>query len=419
MNNRHTLAILSIAWAAVTLCLAPCARAYDDPFAAFLDSLPVVTQSITQESEGTGASAITTESFTFSSRHGTNTVYAILAYPQRPGKYPGILVLHGGGGHAEGLRGEIKGHARAGYIAMTIDTPDLCTDDKARTGHTTGPWRSRVQVEEPRFDATDGPENSTLTDAMIAGLEAFNFLSAHKKTDTSHMGITGYSWGGYSTTMLSGLLEERVHAAWAVYGCGFYDKGSFWSERIAGLPAEVRATWLEFLDAGRRASQIKAAYFIDAPTNDKFFWPVAVQATLDAIRAPKNHVWGPNRHHKHMGMAARNQFFAYHLKGTGTRLAKAAITREETVQRGRKLTIEIDVPTGVSITEVTLYQSVPHANWPDREWTSLSTQKVNDSTYTAELSAQSVASEVDYFALVKDNANRFVATDMHNAKKGR
>jgi dienelactone hydrolase len=413
--NTDTLKKLRIVWAAVLLCFAHPAWAFDDPFTAFLDSVPAVKQTIRQENEGSGASAITIKSFTFTSRNGTSTVYAILAYPQHAGKVPGLLVLHGGGGFAEGLRNEIKGHARAGYVAMTIDMPDICTDDHAKTGHTTGPWRSRRKLEEPRFDTAKGPEHCTLADAMIAGLEAFNLLSVHERTDTSHMGITGYSWGGYSTTMLSGLLGDRVHAAWAVYGCGFYDKGSFWSERIADLSAEARATWLEFFDAGRRAPNIKAAYFIDAPTNDKFFWPVAVQATLDAIDAPKNHVWGPNLHHKNMGMDPRNRFFAHHLKGMGTPLARVAIVREDPVGQGKRLTIKIDIPAGVSITEVTLVQSIPNADWPDRQWTLMSAQKVNSSTYTAELSAPSVSSQVDYYALVKDDTNAFVATAMHNA----
>ena len=413
--NTDTLKKLRIAWAAVLLCFAHSASAFDDPFAAFLDSVPAVEQTIKQENEGSGASAITIKSFTFASRNGTSTVYAILAYPQQTGKYPGILVLHGGGGFAEGLRNEIESHARAGYVARTIDMPDICTDDQSKTGHTTGPWRSRHKVEEPRFDTAKGPEHCTLADAMIAGLEAFNLLSAHEKTDASHMGITGYSWGGYSTTMLSGLLGERVHAAWAVYGCGFYDTGSFWSERIADLSAEARATWLEFFDAGRRAPNIKAAYFIDAPTNDKFFWPVAVQATLDAIDAPTNHVWGANLHHKNMGMAPRDRFFAYHLNGTGTPLVKATMTKEDPVGQGKRLTIKLDIPAGVSIAEVTLVQSIPNANWPDRQWTSLPAHRVSTSTYTAELSAQSVNSRVDYYALVKDDANAFVATAMHNA----
>jgi hypothetical protein len=66
-------------------------------------------------------------------------------------------------------------------------------------------------------------------------------------------------------------------------------------------------------------------------------------------------------------------------------------------------------------TEVTLVQSSPNANWPDRQWTSQPAHRVDSVTYMAELSARSVNSGVDYYALVKDDANAFVATDMHNA----
>ena len=388
------------------------AVAFNDPFIPFLESVPSVKDTIKVESEGSGNSAITIESFTFSSRNDTNTVYGILAYPQQAGTYPGILTLHGGGSYAEQLRNEVKNFAKAGYVSMAIDVPGICATDKPETAHSTGPWKSRPG-EGPRFEVADGPGHSTLADGIIAGLEAFNFLSAHEKTDASKMGVTGYSWGGYVTTMLSGVLKERVHAAWAVFGCGFFDRGSFWSESIAALPADVRATWLEFLDAGRRAPHIKAAYFIDAPTNDVFFWPVAVQATLDAITAPKNHVWGANLFHQNMGMGARDRFFTYHLKGAGSPLAKAVITKEEAVDSGKRLTVEIDIPSGVSIAKVTLCQSIPNTIWADRQWTSLPAQKVNDSTYTAELSSELINNKVDFYVLVKDNKNAFVATDMH------
>jgi len=389
----------------------------DDPFDPFLEIVPTVKQKIKIEEEGSGESAITVESFTFSSRDNQNTVYAIIAYPQTTGKYPGLMVLHGGGSHAEQLRNEVKSLAKAGYVAMAIDIPGICSRTKSETDNSSGPWKLVDKEEAPRFNVSEGPENSTLADGMIAGVEAFNFLSSHEKTDPTKMGITGYSWGGYSTTMLSGLLKERVTAAWAVYGCGFFDKGSFWSELIEDLPTDDKAIWLEYLDAGRRAPNITAEYFIDAPTNDKFFWPVAVQATLNAITAPKNHVWGANLHHENMGLKPRDRFFEYHLKGKGNALAKAVISKEEAASGGKKYTVKINIPNGVKITEVTLYKSFPNVNWPDREWTSVSAKRVNDSTYTVELSEESVKSKVDFYVLVKDDANAFVATDMYNTSK--
>lgn len=392
---------------------------FDDPFDSYLEVIPAIKQKIKIENKGSGETAITVESFTFSSRDNRNTVYAILAYPQGTGKYPGLMVLHGGGSHAEQLRNEVKSFAKAGYVAMTIDIPGICSRTKHETDNSSGPWKLVDQEEAPRFDVSEGPENSTLADGMIAGIEAFNFLSSHEKTDPSKMGITGYSWGGYSTTMLAGLLKERVTAAWAIYGCGFYDKGSFWTEIIEDLPTDDKATWLKFLDAGRRAPNITAEYFIDAPTNDKFFWPVAVQSTLNAISSPKNHVWGANLHHENMGLKPRDRFFEYHLKGKGNTFAKVAISKVEKVKGNRKYTIMVNIPTGVKITEVTLYKSLPNANWPEREWTSVPAKRVNDSTYTVILSEESVKSKVDFYVLVKDDAGASVATDMYSASNER
>jgi len=390
---------------------------FDDPFDPFLEIIPVVKQRIKIEEVGNGQSAITVESFTFSSRDNQNSVYAIIAYPQAAGKYPGMMVLHGGGSHAEQLRNEVKAFAKAGYVSIAIDIPGICSRTKAETDYSSGAWKLIDDEEAPRFNVGEGPGNSTLADGMIAGIEAFNFLSSHEKTDPTKMGITGYSWGGYSTTMLSGLLKERVTAAWAVFGCGFFDKGSFWSKLIDDLRPADKTTWLKYLDAGRRAPKITAEYFIDAPTNDKFFWPVAVQSTLNVISAPKNHVWGANLHHENMGLKPRDRFFEYHLKGKGNALPKAIISKEEEVSGGKKYTIKINIPNGVKITEVTLYKSLPNVNWPDREWNSVISTRVNESTYSVELSEETVKNKVDFYVLVRDDSNAFVSTDMYNASE--
>lgn len=84
--------------------------------------------------------------------------------------------------------------------------------------------KAKQNGETPRFNLTDGPRSSTLTDAEVAGLEAFNLLKAQPQTDTAKIGITGFSWVGYSTTFLSGLLGNKVKAAYAVFGCGFMIK---------------------------------------------------------------------------------------------------------------------------------------------------------------------------------------------------
>lgn len=188
-----------------------------DPFRAYLSSVPPITRVISDTLTGEGTGAIVTRKITFSSRNGANTVYAVIAFPAAGGKYPGMLFLHGGGSRAEDMLGRVQDYARRGYVALAPDLPGICGNDK--TPYSSGPWKSRSGGEAPRFDLSNGPQSSTLADAITAGLEAFNLLRSRPDVDKNRMGITGFSWGGYSTTMLSGLLGKKVRAAAKCRSC--------------------------------------------------------------------------------------------------------------------------------------------------------------------------------------------------------
>jgi dienelactone hydrolase len=384
-----------------------------DPFLPFMNSVPPVKQVLGETKAGTGAGACVVRRFTFSSRNGMNTVFGIYGYPQAAGKYPAVLCLHGGGSNAETLSSLVQGFAQRGYAALAVDLPGICGTEN--TPNTTGPWKSRPLGEGPRFEVAAAPENSTLMDAETAGLEGFNWLASQATVDTSRMGITGYSWGGYSTTFLSGTLGGRVKAAYAVFGCGFYDKGSAWKKLIAGLDPAVRQTWLTWFDAGRRAPGMRAAYFLDAASNDTFLWPEAVSATLAAVPGSKNHVWGPNFNHAQMpaGGTMQRLWFDFHLKGQGQAFGTAEITTAEPLSNGnRKVTIHATAPSGVGIDSVRLWYSLPDSTWQVRKWISIAA-KQDGAVWTAELPAS--AKLADYYAIATDSRSVAVASSMYNA----
>ncbi|MDB5104430.1 MAG: hypothetical protein JWP91_2119 [Fibrobacteres bacterium] len=399
---RLTLAALAVF---SMLCALPGTAAAADPFAEFLTSMPATTTTLSTTASGSGAQAITTRKFTFPSRKGANTVYGILASPQAAGAYPGILVLHGGGSNAETLIGMTADYAQRGYVALAIDLPGIC--GTANTPNSTGPWKSRPLGEAPRFEVVPGPEKSTLVDAEVAGLEAFNWLRAQPNVKPDAMGITGFSWGGYSTTMLSGLLGAKVKAAYSVFGCGYYDKGSNWKSLIAGLAPADRDVWLANLDAGRRAPDIKAAFFLEGETNDTYFWPEAVAATLDAIpSAAKNHVWGPNLNHTQLpeGPAMQRIWFDFHLKGTGGGFPKVSLIGRETAPgQGRKITMKVDAVPGVPISKVELHYSETGADWQSRKWTAIAAQAGAEGVYTAVIPDSLSARTLDYYGMATDS----------------
>jgi dienelactone hydrolase len=392
------------------------ALAFDDPFTPYLNSIPPITQTISNTNTGSGSTAITTKEITFSSRSGVNTVYAVMAYPQQAGKYPAVLCLHGGGSDGVQLITLVQDFARRGYVAISPDLPGIC--GTTNTPYSTGPWKSRPAGEGPRFDVASGPQNSTLVDAEVAAMEAFNLMRSQANVDTTRMGIMGYSWGGYSTTMLSGLLGAKVKASYAVFGCGFYDAGSNWTALIDTMSAVTRTTWLTFLDAGRREPNMKAAYFLEAETDDTFFWPEAVAATVNAVPGIKNHVWGPNLNHNQLpnGPAMVTMYFDYYLKAIGSAFSTVAIPSAALqTDSSRKVLINVTVPGGVTLDSVRLYYSQQAANWQVRNWIPLIAKLETGTTYSAVLSAALVKSHVDYYAFVIDTRKFASSSLMYNA----
>ena len=386
----------------------------EDPFAPYLTSIPIINQIISEENSGSGNSAITTRKFTFSSRGGVNMVYAIMSYPQKTGKYPAVMFLHGGGSYADTMSTRVQTYAQQGYVTIAIDMPGLC--GSANSPYTTGPFKLR-DGEGPRLDVSGGPKNSTLVDAIVAGIEAFNYMRSNEKVDVSNMGITGFSWGGYAATMLSGLLGDKVKAAYSVFGSGYYDKGTVWKSLIESMSIADRTIWLTYLDAGRRVSNMKANYFLECETNDTYFWPEAVEATLKAVPGVSNHAYGPNRNHLQIPSGGTMQllFFNYYLKGVGQRFVSVEIPKTEFLSDGsRKLTIKVDMQTGVAMDSVNLYYSEKSADWQHRNWKMLSTQQLTIGTYSVVIPADIINKNIDYFVYAKDNRSVVTGSYMFN-----
>lgn len=375
-----------------------------DPLKLFLTNIPTVSQVISTTDSGTGTAAISTKRFTFKSKDGVNTIYAIMAYPKAAGVYPGILMYHGGGGTAEGLVNNLQTYAALGYVTMALDEPGIASIANS-SSYSTGPWKSVVPGEGPKLNVVGGIQNSTLYDAIIGSIEAFNLLSSQPNVDAQKMAVTGSSWGGYLTTFTAGLLGSRVKAAYSTWGCGFYETGSFWSKSISQMPSHYQSDWLTYLDAGRRAKDITASYFIDQATNDTYFWPEAVSATLNAITGTKNHVTMANLNHATLSSSAamKQRYMSYYLKGVGSPFGTINITSSDMQLDGSlKININVSLPVGVSLSSVQLYYSVPSSTWQTRNWIEIQATLINGNNYQAILPASLVNQKVNYYANMID-----------------
>jgi dienelactone hydrolase len=276
----------------VCLCvsLASAAALPGDPFTPYLDSQPPV---ILRDVPVTNAPApgVIVRQVIFRLRDDAEA-FAVIATPVVPGKHPGMLVLHGGGGCAETEKA--IAWAQRGYVAVAPDLPGI--GEPKKLVYSKGRW-SAMKYGEGRYVANPDVKASLLFDAVLSAMKSLALLRAQPSVDTTRIGVVGISWGGYMTTMVCGLAGDQVRAGFAVFGCGFYELTSQ-QPTLLKMPTAEREQWLTWLDAGRRASGIKAAFFTAGAANDFFYWPRAVQATLDAIPGEKNHLFAPNANHK-------------------------------------------------------------------------------------------------------------------------
>ncbi len=336
-------------------------------------------------------------------------IFAAIARPARPGRYPGLLFLHGGGGSAE--VGRAERWAARGYVVVTPDLPGIANPEKVP--HSAGPWKSHAYGKN-RWTASPDVTASTLFDGVLAALQALYLLRAQPEVLPDRVGVTGVSWGGYAATMVAGLAGRDVRAAFSVYGSGFYDTDSTFKKELDAMAPAERDAWLRALDAGRRAGDITARYFLAAATNDNWFYPPAVAATLAAIPGPANQVFAPNANHagpipggsadptERAGYWAMEEpYFAFHLKGEGQPFPR--ITAEEATTRSDgRARVRFRVQAPAPVASVQVFYSLPEAPWPRRKWTPLRAEALGGDHYEATIPAEAAGRNADWFALVSD-----------------
>ncbi len=446
---KHTLTPLT------ALLLAPLAALHaadsTDLFTPYLNGkAPEILREVAPTTTTPGN--ITVRHVVFRSRDDSEIV-ALIATPKTTGKHPGMLVLHGGGGSA--AVDQAMAWAQRGYVAVAPDMPGIA-DPKKLTA-TKGKW-SALKYGEGRWVAAPDASASVIFDAVLAAMKSLYLLRAQPDVDSTRIGVVGISWGGYMTTMVCGLAGDQVRAGLAIYGCGFFDLGKYGQEKkeaynpklpqtsLGRMPAEERERWLKQLDAGRRAPNMKAAYFLAAAANDFFGYASAAQATLDAIPGEKNHVFAPNANHKiplpggsvfdkssavaftptafqpyrtpsgskANWLAMEVPYFDYYLKGIGKPFPKVSVQKTGDPHLAR---FSITAPHPLTTVEIYWAKATPADPTGNdllkREWIALPPTKTADNSYEARLPAEAA----DWFAVASDDRPVTVSSDLINIRK--
>ena len=363
--------------------LAAAAAAASGPFAPYITSRPPdVVRILGEEVRG----GVKLQRVVFFSRTAQTSgggirseVFAAIARPARQGRYPGILILHGGGGAAE-VEKAIEWAGR-GYVALAPDLPGI--GNPKRLVNSSGAWK-QFDYGRNHFLVVPDITACGIFDGVLAGLQSLHLLRAQPDVVPNRVGVTGVSWGGYCAVMVAGLGGKAVAAAFSIYGSGHFDLGSAFQRDLARLPAEQAAEWLNRLDARNYAPGIRARFFEAAAANDTYFWPPAVTATLADIQSPKNQLIAPNADHwlnlpggcernkekpwhDNGWMAMQGTYFDYLLKGQGRPFPELRDARMVRSSDGSQV-VRFRVKNAVHLTAIEVWHSSTGEPWKSRKW---------------------------------------------------
>ena len=291
------------------------------------------------------------------------SVFAYYASPRAFGfdgrRFPAMVLVHGGGGRA--FEKWVTIWAERGYVAIAMDLAGrgkdgvLLEDGGPDQGH------------EQKFGTIDQPlENQWSYHAVANVILAHSLIRGFDDVDTSRVGLTGISWGGYLTCIVAGL-DDRFKFAMPVYGCGFLHQNSVWkASEFARMTDEQAARWVQLWDPSSYLGSTKIPIVFLNGTHD-FAYPMDSYAkTLGLVQTDKRYSIQFRMRHGHLFDFP--EFFAYadeYLTG-GTAVPRVLTPRVE----GDQVMATFESPSPVA--ESRLYYTVePHQNNEKRRWDSI------------------------------------------------
>ena len=233
-------------------------------------------------------------------------VFAFFASPAtlgeaKPGaKFPGVILVHGGGGTAFVEWAWLW--AKRGYAVIAMDLggsqPPPARYD-AKTGapvayqasnpktYSRLPNGGPPQEHPQKFGSIGGPvTDQWVFHAVASVIRAHSLLRGFPEVDAAHTALTGISWGGF-TTCLVASLDDRFQAAVPVYGCGFIHEGESVQKSEIDKLGERRQQWIDACDPSSWLGRCRVPILFVNGTNDVHYPLDSYQKSYDRVPGKK------------------------------------------------------------------------------------------------------------------------------------
>lgn len=244
-------------------------------------------------------------------------VFAFYASPATLGeaksdaKFPGVVLIHGGGGTAFAEWTWLW--AKRGYAAIAMDlsgsqpidpiygedgVPVPNQSAKLDTRHRLingGPDQGHPQ----KFDSIGGDKSDDWPyHAAASVIRAHSLLRSFPEVIVDRTAVTGISWGGY-TTCLVASLDDRFRAAVPVYGCGYIFNGESVQKPSIDKLDSRRAAWIEAYDPSSLFPNCRVPILFVNGTNDVHYPLDSFQESYNTVPGEKQiriEVYMPHGH---------------------------------------------------------------------------------------------------------------------------
>lgn len=226
-------------------------------------------------------------------------------------KFPGIVLIHGGGGTA--FSDWVWMWAERGYAAIAMDLsgrrpPAPRYDDQGvKIADYHHPGNQRIRLAKAGLDHT-GVEKFQCIDNTIDNdwpyhavanvMRAHTLIRSFESVDADRTAVTGISWGGY-TTCLAASIDDRFKAAVPVYGCGFLHEGESVQKPAIDRLGEKRDAWVAAYDPSSHLSKCTVPTFWVNGTHDVHYVLDSYAKSYSLVRGPKTIRIEPNMRHSH------------------------------------------------------------------------------------------------------------------------
>lgn len=369
-----------------------------------LDALFEAPQMYAAETEEPGLRALFYDGVPYNGK--PTRVFAYYGVPEGSAgtKLPAMVLVHGGSGSA--YAEWVRMWNRHGYAAIAMDhfgnIPGLAPEGQPYAFDLTrnpdgGPHNSEV------FTQVDLPfEEQWPYHAVAAAILGHSLLRTFPEVDADKIGLTGISWGGYLTSIISGL-DTRFQFAAPVYGCGFLHEDSGWMEQFAAMGASVER-WKELHDPSVYLPRAELPMLWKNGTNDSAFPLPSWKKSINLTKGPTTISLEVEMDHgQHEGaIPAEIYAFVDSIFDLGPKLAEVGA-----IEPAGEGVIQVAFESEVPIVKAELNYTADTGPWIDRKWQAIPAEIKDGSSAEAELPADAQA----YFFNIIDERGLIVSSE--------